>query len=49
MVCSIFMASIHSSGCPAVTDSPSETATRITAPGMGASNDPAATAAAGSG
>ena len=48
MVCSIFMASIHSSGWPAVTVSPTETATRMTAPGMGASSEPAATSAPGS-
>src|SRR5699024_2592528 len=36
-VCSIFIASSHSSGCPAVTVSPSPAPSRITVPGMGAS------------
>ena len=48
-VCSIFIASSHTSGCPAVTVSPTAAPTRSTEPGMGASSDPCATAASGSG
>ena len=48
MVCSIFIASSHSNGCPCLTLSPTCTPTRITVPGIGASNDPAATCCDGS-
>ncbi len=41
-VCSIFIASSTTSGCPAVTAAPASASTRTTPPGIGASSDPAA-------
>ena len=49
MVCSIFIASSHTSGWPDVTVSPSAAPSRITAPGMGASSEPFSTVEPGSG
>src|SRR5690606_21354428 len=46
--CSIFIASSHNSGWPALTRSPTATATRSTEPGIGASNDPCGAACSGS-
>src|SRR5699024_5814915 len=47
-VCSIFIASSHRIGWPAVTVSPTAAPRRITVPGIGASSEPAATTVAGS-
>src|SRR6478752_447479 len=48
-VCSIFIASSHTSGCPAVTVSPTAAPMRNTEPGMGARSEPSAMASSGSG
>jgi hypothetical protein len=48
IVCCIFIASSTSTGAPALTSSPSATATETTEPGIGASSEPLATASAGS-
>ena len=47
MVCSIFIASRMSSGCPFFTRAPASTITWITFPGMGAASEPAAAASSG--
>ena len=47
--CSIFIASTTTSGWPAATASPAPTSTRSTLPGIGATSDPAVSAASGSG
>src|SRR6185312_10383422 len=48
-VCSIFIASSTTSGCPAATCEPTAAATRSTDPGIGASREPAWARAFGSG